>query len=106
MKKAILAAILLSFLPAVAHTQSPSANTLPVTVENFERAESDNYLAVNAKESGLGKLTHRRVLASIDNQTVIRLNRAKLNCRDVLSTHTCTVSRPATLEHGSIANDR
>jgi hypothetical protein len=78
MKKAILAAMLLIFLPAVAHTQSPSANTLPVTVENFERAESDNYLAVSTKESGLGNLNHRRELASIDNQTIIRLNRDTL----------------------------
>ena len=32
----------------------------------------------NAKEAGLGKLSHRREPASIDNQTVIRLNRDTL----------------------------
>jgi len=49
-----------------------------VTVDNFVRAESDMYIANLAKEGGLGKLLHRRQPASIDNQTVIRLNRDTL----------------------------
>ncbi len=50
-----------------------------VTPANFIRAESDTYIANLAKESGgLGKLLHRREPASIDNQTVIRLNRDTL----------------------------
>jgi hypothetical protein len=51
---------------------------LPVTVDNFIRAESDLYIGNLAKEGGLGKLHHRREPASIDNQTVIRLNRDTL----------------------------
>lgn len=51
------------------------AATLPVTVDNFIRAETDMYVASLAKQGGLGKLLHRREPASIDQQTVIRLNR-------------------------------
>jgi hypothetical protein len=78
MENAIVAVLFLTFLPVVALAQSASGNAVPATVENFERAETDNYLAINAKEAGLGKLSHRREPASIDNQTVIRLNRDTL----------------------------
>lgn len=58
--------------------QAPG-NAIPVTVDNFARAESDLYIANLAKEAGgLRKLYHRREPASIDNQTVIRLNRDTL----------------------------
>jgi hypothetical protein len=61
------------FSPANAQT------AVPVTVDNFARAETDNYFAVNAeKAGGLGKLGHFREPASIDDQTVIRLNRDTL----------------------------
>jgi hypothetical protein len=58
----------------------PSGNTaVPVTVENFIRAESDLYFAGIQKDSGgIGKFLHRRDPARIDNQTVIRLNRDTL----------------------------
>ncbi len=59
-----------------AQAQSPTA--IPVTVDNFVRAESDLYVGNLEKEGGLGKLRHRREPASIDNQTVIRLNRDTL----------------------------
>jgi hypothetical protein len=53
--------------------------TKPVTVDNFVRAESDVYITNLAKEAGaLGKIEHRREPASIDHQTVIRLNRDTL----------------------------
>lgn len=55
-----------------------AVNTIPVTVDNFIRAESDTYLAALVKEGGLGKFNHRREPAAIDNQTVIRLNRDTL----------------------------
>jgi hypothetical protein len=54
------------------------AQPTPVTVDNFIRAESDTYIGNFAKESDLAKLLHRREPASIDNQTVIRLNRDTL----------------------------
>jgi hypothetical protein len=78
MRKAIVAALCLIFLPAISGSQSPSNAAAPVTVDNFVRAETDNYLATNAKDAGIGKLSHRREPASIDNQTVIRLNRDTL----------------------------
>lgn len=52
--------------------------SVPVTVDNFARAESDLYLGNFAKEHGVGKLSHNREPASIDNQPVIRLNRDTL----------------------------
>ena len=65
-----------------AHAQPASQPTpsaaIPVTVDNFIRAESDLYIGALAKEAGLGKILHRREPASIDNQTVIRLNRDTL----------------------------
>src|ERR1700733_8530288 len=73
-----IAVLCLIFLPITARAQSPSNASVPVTVDNFARAETDNYLATNAKEAGIGRLGHRREPASIDNQTVIRLNRDTL----------------------------
>jgi hypothetical protein len=62
-----------------AQAQSPSASTIPVTVDNFVRAESDLYFRGLLKDSGgIGKFLHRREPARIDNQTVIRLNRDTL----------------------------
>ena len=57
--------------------QSPGG-AVPVTADNFPRAESDLYFAGIVKDGGFGKFTHRREPAGIDNQTVIRLNRDTL----------------------------
>ena len=59
---------------------SPSGSTVPVTVDNFIRAESDVYFGGILKDSGgaIGRFNNRREPASIDNQTVIRLNRDTL----------------------------
>ncbi|QOT75784.1 DUF1254 domain-containing protein [Cupriavidus basilensis] len=69
-------------MASVAHSQpaaSPSSGApVPVSVDNFVRAESDMYFAGLAKQGGVGKLLHRREPASIDHQTVIRLNRDTL----------------------------
>ena len=62
-----------------AQAQAPAGNAVPVTVDNFTRAESDLYFGGILKDSGaIGKLLHRREPARIDNQTVIRLNRDTL----------------------------
>jgi len=59
--------------------QAAAGAQIPVTVDNFIRAETDMYAANLAKESGgTGKLLHRREPANIDKQTVIRLNRDTL----------------------------
>jgi hypothetical protein len=66
---------MLAWFPVPAVADTPQA----VTLDNFVRAESDMYLAAFVQESGgLGRLHHRRDVASIDNQTVIRLNRDTL----------------------------
>ena len=61
-------------------TQAKSTTeTVPVTVENFVRAESNLYQSVVAlKEDGFGKFEHHRELSPIDNQTIIRMNRDTL----------------------------
>ncbi len=52
---------------------------IPVTVDNFIRAESDLYFSVVAlKEGGFGKFEHHRELSPVDAQTVIRMNRDTL----------------------------
>jgi hypothetical protein len=58
--------------------QSLVAAATPVTVDNFIRAESDLYFRNVAKEGGFAKFAHRRQVAAIDSQTVIRLNRDTL----------------------------
>jgi hypothetical protein len=63
---------------AAAFAQTPAPNAVPVTVDNFPRAESDLYMGNSVKEGGVGKLFHRREPASLDNQLVIRLNRDTL----------------------------
>jgi len=65
--------------PASEPAPTPVAGATVVTPDNFIRAESDTYMANMAKESGgVGKLLHHREPASIDNQTIIRLNRDTL----------------------------
>jgi hypothetical protein len=51
---------------------------LPVTVENFIRAETDLYFGNIVKNGGFGKFTHHRELTPIDKQSVIRMNRDTL----------------------------
>ena len=75
MRSMMLAAVALSCIVTSAIAQ----NAVPVTVDNFARAESDLYFAGVLKDSGaIGRFNHRREPARIDNQTVIRLNRDTL----------------------------
>ena len=56
--------------------EATSTQSIPVTVDNFKRAESDVYFStIAAKQGSLGKFHHYRKLFSIDNQTVVRGNR-------------------------------
>ena len=55
-----------------------AADPIPVTVDNFTRAESDLYFSNMVKDGSFGKFLHRREPASVDKQTVIRLNRDTL----------------------------
>src|SRR4051812_11739940 len=65
-------------IPLQAQAQAPAASTVPVTADNFVRAESDLYISNVVKDGGLGKFVHRREPAAVDNQTIIRRNRDTL----------------------------
>jgi hypothetical protein len=74
-------AMALSFIAPIdmSQAQSPSANAVPVTADNFTRAESDTYFANIVKQAGgLGKFFHRREIEPVENQIVIRANRDTL----------------------------
>jgi hypothetical protein len=66
-----------SALLAVCQTAG-EPTTIPVTVENFRRAESDLYFSGIVKDGGFGKFHHYREPTPIDKQTVIRMNRDTL----------------------------
>lgn len=69
---------------ALAAASGSRAQAIPVTVDNFIRAESDLYLSNVAKDGGFGKFVHRREPAAVENQTIIRLNRDTLYSAIVL----------------------
>lgn len=72
-----LALALTAVSPAWAQTASGDA--VPVTADNFIRAESDLYFAETIKlAGGIGKFDHHREVMAIDKQTVIRANRDTL----------------------------
>jgi len=52
--------------------------TQRVNVDNFKRAESDNYFAKFAREGGIGRFNHAREAVAIEKQDVIRMNRDTL----------------------------
>ncbi|MGA8970276.1 MAG: DUF1214 domain-containing protein [Pseudolabrys sp.] len=61
-----------------AYAQSSPSKTLPVTADNFIRAETDLYFGRIVKNGGFGKFEHTREPAPLDKQTIIRLNRDTL----------------------------
>ena len=52
--------------------------TIPVTADNFVRAETDLYFGNAVKDGGFGKFMHNREPTPIDKQLVIRMNRDTL----------------------------
>jgi hypothetical protein len=78
--KSTIAMLAISFAATGAvHAQPSGDGAIPVTVDNFIRAESDLYFsAIALKEDGFSKFEHKRVLSQIDGQTVIRQNRDAL----------------------------
>ncbi len=84
----------LSFLvlaPCVA-----SAQPVPVTVDNFKRAESDFYMAKTVDAGALGKFVHNRTPTPIDKQPVVRMNRDTLYSQAVfdLNADSVTITLP------------
>jgi len=59
-------------------SQSPAGDAVPVTADNFTRAESDMYFGGVVHEGAFGKFVHHRELVAINQQTVIRPNRDTL----------------------------
>jgi len=65
--------------PAPAPEPPVCHDCIPVTADNFARAETDMYFAEGVKTAdGIGKFHHYREVMSIDKQTVIRANRDTL----------------------------
>lgn len=52
--------------------------TIPVTADNFIRAETDLYFGNIVKDGGFGKFNHNRAPTPIEQQSVIRMNRDTL----------------------------
>jgi hypothetical protein len=74
----ISAVLLLVTTVSSAVAQTPTGTSVPVTADNFNRAETDLYFGRIVKDGGFGKFNHNREPAPLDKQTVIRLNRDTL----------------------------
>ena len=90
MRATVLAAIGLALA-------APLAAAVPVTVENFKRAESEAYIGAYAKKYGLGTLGHDRTAPPDTGQPVIRMNRDTLYSFAILDlTSPATIVKPDT----------
>ena len=78
--------------------QDSKSPAVPVTEDNFTRAETHLYFRNSIKGGGTGKFHHIREPMSIDNQTVIRANRDTLYSSGVfdLDAGPVTVTLPDT----------
>jgi hypothetical protein len=74
----ICAASLLAATSSVALAQSPSGTAVPVTVDNYNRAQSDVYFGQTVKAGAFGKFRHGRDLAPIVSRGIVRPNRDTL----------------------------
>lgn len=76
-RQVLLSAALFATMPLLAEDAPPKS--VPVTVDNFIRAETDLYFsAVALKKGGFGEFEHDRTPLPLDGQTVIRTNRDTL----------------------------
>ncbi len=80
---ALTLALALAALPVGAQQGAPKDTaagkaTVPVTVKNFQRAESDLYFGRTVKLGGFGKFYHYRTMTPIEEQSVVRMNRDAL----------------------------
>jgi hypothetical protein len=74
----ICAVLSLATTSSVALAQPPSGTPVPVTVDNYIRAESDVYFGLTVKNGALGKFRHARELLPVDRRGIIRPNRDTL----------------------------
>ncbi|WP_256971832.1 DUF1254 domain-containing protein [Paraburkholderia caledonica] len=75
--KITFAVAMLSLLATIPTALAQSV-PVPVTTDNFIRAESDAELAKVVKSNGFGKFFHNREIAPVDQQIVVRVNRDTL----------------------------
>jgi len=76
--KVLAAAMTLVVAAPMALAQAPSGAPVPVTADNFARAETDTTMAAYVKDGALGKFLHARTPTPIDEQKVVRMNRDTL----------------------------
>src|SRR5712675_2722263 len=74
----ILAAMSLVIASAAASARTTASSTELVTVENYNRAQTDVYFAGVVKNGGFGKFRHGRELAPPVQQGIVRPNRDTL----------------------------
>src|SRR6516225_4226245 len=74
----ILAGSLLAATSSVAAAQLQSGAAVPVTVDNYNRAQSDVYFGQTVKAGAFGKFRHGRELAPVVSRGIVRPNRDTL----------------------------
>jgi hypothetical protein len=77
-RMAVWMSLLLATISPITCAQTPSSSTVPVTIDNYNRAQSDVYFALITKGGGFGKFRHGRDLAPIGRGGIIRPNRDTL----------------------------
>jgi hypothetical protein len=77
-RKRILAVMSIVMASSVASAQTPPSRAELVTVENYNRAQTDVYFAGVVKNGGFGKFRHGRELAPPVQQGIVRPNRDTL----------------------------
>src|SRR5262252_8575519 len=74
----ICAASLLAATSSVALAQPPSGTAVPVTIDNYNRAQSDVYFGQTVKAGAFGNFRHGRELAPVVSRGIVRPNRDTL----------------------------
>ena len=64
-RTAIWIALLVGPMSPIVRAQTSSSGTVPVTIDNYDRAQSDVYFGLIAKGGAFGKFRHSRDLAPI-----------------------------------------
>ena len=78
MRTSILAAMTIALAGPIASAQTSPSAPQRVTIENYNRAQTDVYFAGVAKSGGFGKFRHGRELAPVVQQGIVRPNRDTL----------------------------
>jgi hypothetical protein len=74
----VCVALSLAATSSVGLAQPPSGTAVPVTVDNYIRAQSDVYFGQTVKAGAFAKFLHGRELVPVDRRNIIRPNRDTL----------------------------